>query len=280
MRLLFLLLPLVALALAACSPLGALNGVTNTAGLAVRTDLRYGEAPRQVLDVYAPEGARGAPVALFIHGGSWTGGDKAEYRFAGDSLARAGYVTLVMSYRLAPAFRYPAYVQDAALALRWARENAAAFGGDPDRLFVVGHSAGAFNAVEAVMNERWLREAGVPIASVRAVVGLAGPYDYDFRPLPSRNAFPEGADPADVMPSRHVRADPPPTLLVVAERDQVVAPENALRMEAALRARGADVTRAVVPGVDHYTVVGALARNAQFLGRVRPLVLDFMNARR
>jgi acetyl esterase/lipase len=266
--------------LAACSPVGALNALTFTSDLQVEKNLTYGPDPRNVLDIYAPKNAAKLPLVLFIHGGGWTAGNKDEYTFVGDSLARAGYVTAVINYRLAPQNRYPAYVQDAALATRWLRDHARSYGADPDKLFVTGHSAGAFNAMELVMNERWLREAGVPIQSVRGVVGVAGPYDYDFREFPSKNAFPAGGDPADIMPSRHVRKDPPPTLLLVAERDQVVERANADKMLAALQAAGDDVTLQVLPRVDHYTSIGAISRNLTFLGGTRQAVLDFLQKRR
>ncbi len=278
MRPLLALLPFLALLLAACSPVKALNTVTLVGGLRLASDLKYGSAPRQVLDVYAPPSVTKAPVVVFIHGGSWTGGSKDEYKFVGASLARAGFVTLVISYRLAPEHRYPDYIRDAASAVRWAREHAERYGGDPDQLFVVGHSAGGFNALEVVMNARWLREAGVPIASVRGVVGLAGPYDYDFRQFPSKNAFPVNATPAEVMPARHVRPNPPPTLLLTAANDTVVAPENAARMAAALGVAGGQVTLQDLSGLNHYTLIGAVSTRLTFLGPVRDKVVSFIRA--
>lgn len=271
------------LSLAACSPAAApdaLNRVISTRGLKVVPDQRYGPHERNLLDVYAPASAQGAPTVLFVHGGSWQGGDKAIYRFVGESLARAGYVTGVMNYRLAPQNRYPTYVQDTAAALRWLRDHAGDFGGNPDDLFVVGHSAGAFNAVEAVDNARWLREAGVPVGAVRGVIGIAGPYAYDFRQDSSRVAFPEGSTPDEVMPDRHVRRDAPPHLLLVAANDTTVGPQNALKLEAALKEAGVPVTRTVLPRVNHVTIVAALARPLTFLGGTRQQVIDFIEAHR
>lgn len=273
----------LSLFLYACSPTtapDALNRVISTRGLKVAPDQRYGPDNRNLLDVYAPASAQGAPTVLFVHGGSWQGGDKAIYRFVGESLARAGYVTGVMNYRLAPQNRYPTYVQDTAAALRWLRDHAGDFGGNPNNLFVVGHSAGAFNAVEAVDNERWLREAGVPIGAVRGVIGIAGPYSYDFRQFSSRVAFPEGSTPDEVMPDRHVRREAPPHLLLVAANDTTVEPQNALNMEAALKAAGVPVTRTVLPRVNHITIVAALARPLTFLGGTRQQVIDFIEAHR
>ncbi|MDL2344763.1 alpha/beta hydrolase [Deinococcus sp. MIMF12] len=271
------------LTLAACSgqnAQGALNTAVSTRGLEVTRDQKYGQDVRNVLDVYAPPNARNAPVVLFVHGGSWQSGDKEGHKFVGESLARAGYVTGVMNYRLAPQNRYPAYVQDTAAALKWMRDNAAKLGGNPDNLFVSGHSAGAFNAVEAVVNERWLREAGVPVRAVRGVIGIAGPYSYDFRDFQSRVAFPEGSTPDQVMPDRHVRPDAPPHLLLVAANDDTVHPQNALNMEAALKKAGVPVTRTVLPRLNHITVVGALARPLTFLGGTRQQVIDFIEANR
>jgi acetyl esterase/lipase len=282
-----LLLPLLVLGgvmtLAACSTsttVGTLNLISSTSGLSVTQNLHYGPDVRNVLDVYRPEKPINAPTLLFIHGGSWQNGDKSEYKFVGESFARAGYVVAVMSYRLAPLHRYPDYIQDAAQALRWLRDHVAEYGGNPDQLYVMGHSAGAFNAAEVVDNARWLQAAGVPISAVKAVVGVAGPYDYDYRTLPSRNAFPVGSDPKDVMPSFHIRKDAPPHLLLVAANDEVVEPPNAIKMEAALKAAGVPVTREVLPGLNHYTIVGSLARSLTFLGKTRQKALDFMAAHR
>ncbi|GAA3994888.1 alpha/beta hydrolase [Deinococcus rubellus] len=263
-------------ALTACNPVATLNNTTNLSGLDVTRNLHYGPDARNVLDIYAPQQASGKPVVLFIHGGSWDSGSKDEYVFVGDSLARAGYVTAVMSYRLAPTHPYPDYIQDAAQALKWLQDNAAKYGGNGQRLYVVGHSAGAFNAAEVVDNARWLNEAGVNINTVHGLVGIAGPYDYDFRKFPSKNAFPAGGDPANIMPSRHIRPDAPPHLLLVAANDTTVDPDNGERMKAALQAAGVPYTYTVLPGLNHITIVAALSRKLTFLGGTRKAVLDFL----
>ena len=273
-------------AFAACSPIAALNAVVSVSDLTVTRDLRYGPDARNLLDVYRPASSgttmagERAPMLLFIHGGSWTGGSKDDYKFIGESFARAGYVVAVMSYRLAPQNVYPAYIQDAAQALAWLRSHAGDYGGNPDDLFVMGHSAGAFNAVEVVDNARWLSEAGVPITAVHGVIGVAGPYSYDYRGMGTANAFPAGSDPATVMPAEHVRADAPPHLLLVAGNDTVVYPQNGERMKAALDTKKIPLTFKVLPNLDHYTIAGALARPLTFLGSARQDVLDFMSKNR
>lgn len=276
---------LTAFLLNSCTParvVSAVNTSNPAWGLRVARDQAYGPDTRHKLDIYAPKPApdQARPLILFIHGGSWTGGDKSEHAFVGESLARAGYVTGVMNYRLAPQHRYPAYVQDAALALRWLRQHATEYGASPDNVFVVGHSAGGFNAVELVNNTRWLREVNVPVSSLRGVIGIAGPYSYDFRQFPSRNAFPERGVPDDIMPDRHVRPDAPPHLLLVAENDTVVYPQNALNMEAALKKAGVPVERRVLPRLNHITIIGAVARNLSFLGGTRAEIISFVEANR
>ncbi|WP_291430296.1 alpha/beta hydrolase [Deinococcus sp.] len=271
------------LSLAACSQDGAqgfLNNVTSTAGLKVQSNVSYGPDARNVMDIYAPQNAQGAPVVLFIHGGSWQGGDKDGHKFVGESLARAGYVTGVMSYRLAPQNVYPSYVQDAAQALKMLRAEASTFGGSPDNLFVMGHSAGGFNAAEMVDNARWLAGVNVPVSSVRGVIGVAGPYSFDFRAFQSAVAFPAGATPDEVMPDRHVRADAPPHLLLAAQNDNTVGAYNAVNMERALRAAGVPVELKVLPRLGHITIIAAMSRPLTFLGDTRAQVIRFIEERR
>ncbi|MFK7602780.1 alpha/beta hydrolase [Deinococcus sp. SM5_A1] len=264
------------LTLAACSPQNTLNTVTSTGGLNVIQNVPYGPAPRNVMDVYAPKNVHNAPVVLFIHGGSWQNGSKDGHKFVGVSLARAGYITGVMNYRLAPEHRYPEYIQDAAAALRVLRDSATSYGGSPDNLFVMGHSAGGFNAVEVVDNARWLREAGVPISAVRGVIGVAGPYTYDFRGKPTALAFPVGGKPENSMPDRHVRPDAPPNLLLVAANDTTVDPYNGVTMNAALTKAGVPSELKVLPGLNHITIIAAMAQPLNFLGDTRKQVIDFI----
>src|SRR5689334_23463520 len=109
----------------------------------MRRGLAFGADPRQKLDLYVPEGLRGrAPVLLFFYGGGWQGGNRARYRAFGRTFAGAGVVTAVADYRLYPQVKYPAFVEDAAVALAFLRDHVVHHGGDPDRSFVCGHSAG------------------------------------------------------------------------------------------------------------------------------------------
>ena len=171
---------LIVLLLHFCSPIVALNALAPRNGIMVEKGIAYAEGQRHELDVYAPnQGGTSAPVVVFFYGGGWETGDRAMYRFLGASLAARGVVVVIPDYRLHPAVRFPAFMDDGAAAVAWAHMNAARFGGDPSRLFLMGHSAGAQIAALLALDPEYLRAAGLtPEHDVCGVIGLAGPYDF------------------------------------------------------------------------------------------------------
>ncbi|RYY78744.1 MAG: alpha/beta hydrolase [Moraxellaceae bacterium] len=260
------------------SGVGFLNGITRK-DFNVQSNIAYGADTRQKLDVYQPlaiSKSKPKPVILFVHGGAWEEGSKDDYLFVGESFTRAGYVTVIMNYRLAPAHKYPDYVQDTAQVIQWINQNIARYGGNPQQIVVMGHSAGAFNVVEAVDNARWLSEVNVPVSHIKAVVGIAGPYSYDFRTDSTRDAFPANAVPDQVMPDRHVRADAPPHLLLVGSNDQRVKPANAQRMQAALQAKKIPVQLETVEGANHVSIMAAVATRLSWYKSTRQQILDYL----
>jgi len=129
---------------------------------------------RQVLDVYAPKGAKGLPVVFWIHGGGWQAGDKSDVQLKPTWFMEKGFVFVSINYRLLPAVDMGTIVRDVAKAARWVREHIAGHGGDPDRLYVMGHSAGAQLAALLCTDERYLRAEGVPLTAVRGCVPVDG----------------------------------------------------------------------------------------------------------
>lgn len=267
-RLLALSMPLLLLALAACSPLTALNALS-PAGDTVRVEgVAYGDGPRRKLDIYRPSDMRGpAPVVVFFYGGNWVGGERADYAFVGRALAARGIVTVIADYRLHPEVSYPDFLRDAAQAVAWARREAARYGGDPQRLFVMGHSAGAYNAAMVALDGRWLKEQGMAPSDLRGWIGLAGPYDF----LPIENPttkpvfhFPD--TPPDSQPIRHVSAAAPPALLIAAHQDKLVNPQrNTGRLAASLRAQHVPVRELYYDRVTHTTLVASIAAPLRWL---------------
>lgn len=257
------LAPLLAMgALGGCSAVDLLNAAQPKGGLTIARDRTYGDGPRAKLDVYAPQVRRpDRPVVVFFYGGGWETGAKADYAFAGAALARRGYVVLVPDYRVYPQVRWPAFLQDSAQAVRWARDHAAEYGGDPSRLVLMGHSAGAYNAAMLALDHRWLGAVGMnPDVDVRAVVGIAGPYD--FLPLTSevlKTIFgPEEGRPA-TQPIQYVTAAAPPMLLVAPVKDSAVDPENVTRLATRVRERGGRVETHRYPRINHALALGAVA---------------------
>lgn len=273
-RLARILGPLAAILVAACSPLTLVNGLVPTDGLVTTHDIPYGSHGRQVLDVYRPAGVEaGLPVVVFFYGGSWQGGARQDYLFAAQALASRGFVVVVPDYRVYPQVRFPDFMVDGAAALHWARANAPSFGGDPDRIFLAGHSAGAHIAVLLSLDPRYLAAVGLNRKAIRGTIGLAGPYD--FLPLTSsrlRAVFGQDVG-ADLAPSQPINfadagAAAPPMLLATGTDDNVVYPRNTTRLTQKLRATGGYVEEAHYPGVGHYAILLALARPIRGLAPV------------
>jgi acetyl esterase/lipase len=255
------------LALTGCSPAGFLTSFDRwTSGAESRrvgAGLAYGSDPRQRLDVWAPR-ARGddpLPVVIFFYGGGWSEGSRGDYGFAGAAYAGKGFIAIVPDYRLVPAVRFPAFVEDGALAVKWVRDNAKRFGGDPKRITLAGHSSGAYNAAMLTLDRRFLERAGVDPKIVRAAALLAGPYDfYPFTEARGRNAFGAWKQPLETQPIRFARADAPPMFLAHGSADRVVVPRNSRALAKRLGEMGAPVTLRIYPNASHVDLAASLSR--------------------
>ena len=256
------LLAMLPALITACSGVDLLNATVSTDSYRLTQGLAYGRLDRQLLDVYQPRNQVGKPpMVVFFYGGSWSFGERANYRFVGEALASRGIVAVLADYRLSPAFRYPAFVQDSAQAVRWALAHAADYGADPARVFVMGHSAGAYNAAMVALDPRWLAAEGLQPARLAGWIGLAGPYD--FLPIGDRQtrvAFDWPATPADSQPMVHASAASPPALLLAPTQDSVVNTQRStVALARKLRESGVRVESELFDNVGHVTLVAALA---------------------
>ena len=238
---------LAASLLPACTTLGS------TAPVNGARDLAFGPHPRQKLDIYVPPGGgQNRPVIVFIYGGSWSGGAKGTYALVGEAFAARGYVTVVADYRLVPEVRFPVFIQDGAMALRFVRDNITRYGGNPGRIHLVGHSAGAYNAMMLTLDRRYLAAAGMNGRVIRSAVGLSGPYD--FLPLEgsvTTATFGNARDLSQTQPISFVRRHAPPILLATGSADRTVLPRNTESLAARLRQVGAPVTVKIYDGLGH-----------------------------
>lgn len=277
--------------LAACSAIDVLNATVSKDTYRLIPDIAYGSADRQNLDLYLPinlptqaqtdsqTAAGGAPLVVFFYGGSWSSGDKADYRFVGESLASQGIAVMVADYRLSPLVRYPVFVEDSALAVRWAFDNARKYGSDPKRIFVMGHSAGAYNAAMVAMDARWLAAVNLSPSELAGWIGLAGPYD--FLPIgdpKTQIAFQWPNTPANSQPLTHASSMSPPALLIGAADDNSVNPQrNTVALASKLKSNGVKVEMELFDTVGHVTLIAAMAKVLRGRAPVLERVSGFIN---
>jgi acetyl esterase/lipase len=227
----------------------------------VEHNLAYGSHPRQQLDVYRPRVASAAPrpVIVFVHGGSWFWGSKDLYRFVGAGLAERGAIVAVVNYRLHPEAHLPESLDDVAAAVAWVERDAARWGGDRRRVYLMGHSAGAELAALVALDPTHL--TALQAEPVRGFVGMAGPYDF----LPLTDEYlkeyfgPPERYPAS-QPINAVSSASAPALLLQGLADTTVAPRNAESLAARMRAAGIPVQTVLLESDDHSTLLRRLSR--------------------
>jgi acetyl esterase/lipase len=199
-------------------------------------------------------------VIVFFYGGGWTSGERGDYGFVGRAFAALGFVTIIPDYRLVPHVRFPAFIEDGARAVRWAHDHAAQFGGDPGRIDLAGHSAGAYIGAMLALDRHYLTDAGVDPAVIRAAALLSGPYDfYPFTDQRSRDALGQWPRPLETQPIHFVRPDAPPMLLMHGTADTVVRPRNSERLAAALGRVGGTAELKLYPGKRHIDTIKSLS---------------------
>jgi acetyl esterase/lipase len=269
----------IATLLAACSPIKVLNALTPTSTFTKTSSIAYGDDPRQKLDIYRPVTALpDAPVVVFFYGGSWNSGSKDDYGFVGEALASRGIVVVIADYRLYPQVRYPLFLQDGAQAVAWAHQHSAEYGGDPRKLYVMGHSSGAYNAAMLALDPQWLARVGLSPSIFKGWIGLAGPYD--FLPIENREVRPVffyPDSPPDSQPVNHVSHDAPPSLLIASVDDNLVNPKrNTGGLANKLRAAGVPVEEFYFTKTSHATLVASMSRSLRWLAPVLDRVTAFI----
>ena len=213
--------------------------------------------------MYMPEQIEeGSPVIVFFYGGSWKRGEREKYGFVGHSFGRKGYVTVIPDYRLYPEVTFPAFVEDAALAISWLRENT---GQAKNGVVVMGHSAGAHIAALLALDKEYLEDVGQPQSIIRGMIGLAGPYGFD--PWKYRSTRPIFSDvkPVDkVKPVSFACSAVSPFLLFHGEDDSVVVAKNSQDLSRRIDSCGGNVEYIELVEVGHMSIVLGLSNT--FLG--------------
>lgn len=220
---------------------------------------------------------------IFVHGGSWAKGDPVDYGFIARAFVPEGFVVVLGGYRLGEAGRYPAMLEDTARAIGWTRDNIHQYGGDPDRIVLAGHSAGAYNVVQVALEERWLAMHGMSREDISGVIGLAGPYD--FAPFTSDStiaSFGHVEDAANTQPINHVRTpfheDAPQMLLIHGEEDTLVKPRNSRVLAEAINEAYGNAILVTIDGLEHNDPLIRLASPWRPSGNVASSLANFARA--
>ncbi len=270
-----------ALAAGACSPLGMVNAITPDDGAELIGSFNYGDNARQRLDIYKPAYAekKALPTVLFIYGGSWKGGKRGDYAFAGKALARAGFLVAVADYRVYPEVTFPDFVDDVAKATAWLHVNVDRFGGKTDNIHLVGHSAGAHMVAMVALNSAYLEAEGFDRSILGRWVGLAGPYA--FHPLQYdsvKDAFAGLEDQDKARPIVFAGSGAPPALLLHGAADTTVVPEHSLRLAETLTKAGVPATAFLYPDVTHGPLVAALSERLDFLAPTLKHTVNYLKS--
>ena len=211
------------------------------------------------LDLYLPEGRTNVPVIVSFYGGALMAGDKNEQTFIGQRFASAGFATAVVNYRLSPGVAHPAHIQDAAASFAWVKRHIAEYGGNADRVFVIGHSAGAYLVALLSTDERYLAAHKLSLRDIRGVVPVSAFYWVERTGVaPDRDKSVWGTDQnvwVDASPAHHLHAGVPPMLILYADGDEGWRQQQNVEVVQALKAAGnANVPIAMITDRTHNTI--------------------------
>lgn len=244
------------------SVLNASRQAAESGALNFEGDIAFGPDYFQRVDVYSPlTGEAGLPVLLFLHGGAFIGGYKEWMGFMAPAILRTPAVFVSVSYRLAPEHCFPAQLEDTATAVNWAWHNISRFGGDPERLFIGGHSAGGNLASVVALDKRWLSPYDLPANVIKGVMPVSTPYDLQYETwdpaneaaLNMRRTYaPNDEDAALISPMALATADAPPFYLAAGDCDLWKLAEEMERFGSRLQQLGVPAVSERFIGHDHF----------------------------
>jgi acetyl esterase/lipase len=240
----------------------AANLPTHLVEMAVEHDQAYGPDPSQKLDIYVPANSKDKQldIIVFFYGGRWTYGAKEDYRFVAATFVKEGFVVVIPDYRKYPQVRFPVFVEDGAKALAWISDHIVEWYGNPARIHVVGHSAGAHIGALLAADPHYLADEGKDRSlTIHDFSGLAGPYAF----TPDEPDLEHMFGPASNYPSMQVPTfidgTQPPMLLLYGDKDSAVKYANLQRLEQRIKQRGGCVRSRIYPDADHTDLIGALS---------------------
>ena len=269
---------LSSLLLAACTKVGieVANLPSHFSDTKSTKDIAYGAKKWQKLDIYVfpNKTQESKPVIVFFYGGSWKDGSKDMYPFVGEAFAKKGYITVIADYSKYPQVKFPTFVEDGAKAVAWTYRNIAKYQGDPERLFISGHSAGAHIGAMLTADKQYLQAEGLTPSIIKAFAGLSGPYDF----VPYEEDYKDMFGPPENYPNMQVTTfidgKEPPMLLLWGADDTIVGKSNMDKLIAKIHAEQGAVESKVYEGVGHADMVSSLV---WFLKSKAPILDDVSN---
>jgi acetyl esterase/lipase len=240
----------------------AANLPTRLVEMAVERDRAYGPDPSHKLDIYVPANAEAKQldVIVFFYGGRWTYGAKEDYRFVGATFVDKGFIVVIPDYRKYPQVRFPRFVQDGAKALAWVSDHIAESHGNPARIHVVGHSAGAHIGALLAADPHYLADEGKHRSLViHDFAGLAGPYAFTPDEPDLEDMFGPPQNYPHMQVTTFIDGTQPPMLLLYGNRDTAVKLANLEKLEGRITQRGGCVRARIYPDTDHTDLIGALS---------------------
>lgn len=248
--------------LTACSPIDLLGNLPDPNTTRSITAVSYGDDPRQKLDIYAPVTLKEkAPIIIFFYGGSWASGSRDDYVFLARTLTEMGYITVIPDYRIYPQVRFPSFLEDGAAAIAFVKnsEQVKDLGGDTNRIFLMGHSAGGYNAAMLSYEQKYLAKHNISNKSLKGFIGLAGGYDfYPYIDERTTKIF-SGFKPELTQPVRKIDRGEPPALLLHGTQDDLVLIRNSRNLDKALRKKEIKSKLVELENMGHKKIIASLS---------------------
>ncbi len=244
------------------------------------SDIIYDRETGQKLDLYVPQNARNAPVLVFLYGGRWTFGQKEQYRFVANRFLTEGYIVVIPDYRKYPAVKFPAFVKDAAAAIAWTHKNIGDYNGDPNMIFLSGHSSGAHLGALVSTDPQYLKEYGLRRSVIKGFVGLSGPYAFEPQSDDLKAMFGPPEQYPRIRANNFVDGGQPPMLLIQGLDDGTVALQNTKKLKAAIENQGGQVEMVTYPDIDHSETIGSLMWYWRHKSNIKEEMITFFESQR
>lgn len=245
----------------------------------ITQSIPFGEESWQKLDIYQPKiqskDTQPLPVVVFFYGGSWEDGNKEMYQFVGNAFANQGYIAVIADYGKYPDIAFPTFVEDGAKAVAWTYQSIANYGGNSDKIYLAGHSAGAYIAAMLTADNRYLGEEGLSNNIISAFAGLAGPYDFEPN-TDSLKAIFQSAKANNyqgMKVTNYIDGNEPPMLLVWGEKDETVYRRNIDLLAEKIKQKNGKVETILYPEMNHTDLVKDMV---WILSKDKPILKDMV----